>query len=146
MTKCGIGAEDDNDMEGYKRMWEIRGTTYLLLFTIPNTGILTCQIRYGKMIHRHNSLKSQHLMIISPNTSHPYFPYFPVLSTTLPSPEGTKLSQPFQLPLPWAYVYMEFNIDPWLCLSCYQPDTNLSASGTPCYTRYSAVPKLWVNQ
>jgi len=72
-----MGDEDGNDIGGYEGMWEIRGTTCLIGFRIPQIGVLprrigsrTCRIGNGKLTRIRNSLRSQFLMMVSPISSH----------------------------------------------------------------------------
>jgi len=75
--KGEMGDEDENDVEDYERIWEIRGTTCLIGFRRPRIGVITrwigthtCSIEDGKSTGTRNSLKSQFLKMISPIPSH----------------------------------------------------------------------------
>jgi len=61
---------------GYKRIWLIRGTTYLIGLGRPRVGVITrrigtrtCHIGDGELTRTRNSLKSQFLMMICPVSS-----------------------------------------------------------------------------
>jgi len=75
--KRGMGDEDENDMEDYERIWEIRGMTCLiglgwsLLIVITHLiGTRICCIRDHQLTRTRNSRKSQFLMMISPVPFH----------------------------------------------------------------------------
>jgi len=87
MTKRDMGDEDENNLENYERMGEIRGTTFLNGFGRTRTGVITCRIANclcyigdRRLTCIWKSLKSQVFMIIFP---YPFIPPFLVPNSTI---------------------------------------------------------------
>jgi len=92
--KREMGYQDENDVEDYKRIWEICGTTCLIGLGWPSIGVIThlirtctCCIVDGKLTRTWHSLVSDD---DSPRT----LSSLPFLSSILPSPKNTKLTPP----------------------------------------------------
>jgi hypothetical protein len=67
------GNEDENDMEDFEQICEIRGMTCLIGLGRTRMGVITrqigtrsCHIEDGKLTWADNSLKIESLMMISP--------------------------------------------------------------------------------
>jgi len=68
---------DENNVEDYEHIWELRGMTCMIGLRRRHIGVITCRIgthtcciRDGQLIRTRNSHQSQLLMMISPIPSH----------------------------------------------------------------------------
>ena len=137
---------------GYKPIWEIRGTTWLIGLGRPRIGVITCRIgtrtcciRDGKFTCTQNSLQSQFLIMISPISAY--------LSLSRPQLYHhlriRSVVITLYLSMPRSRVNMEYSVHCILHhpkIDCLPHPASLLFLGRPCCSQFSTFPQSRVNQ